>query len=83
MPAYYNSIIEGVSTVMISYSSWNGIKMHANRELITGFLKDTLRFRVNPRSITIAAACSFILGVLTLVFSTIISGICHLRLAGS
>ncbi|KAA8518401.1 hypothetical protein F0562_015716 [Nyssa sinensis] len=45
MPAYYNSIIKGVATVMISYSSWNGIKMHANRDLITGFLKNTLRFR--------------------------------------
>ncbi|CAJ1947992.1 unnamed protein product [Sphenostylis stenocarpa] len=45
MPAYYNAIIKGVSTVMISYSSWNGEKMHANRNLITDFLKNTLRFR--------------------------------------
>ncbi|TYK18761.1 beta-glucosidase BoGH3B-like [Cucumis melo var. makuwa] len=45
MPGYYNSIIKGVSTVMISYSSWNGKKMHENRDLITGFLKNTLRFR--------------------------------------
>ncbi|XP_057497314.1 uncharacterized protein LOC130782029 [Actinidia eriantha] len=45
MPAYYNSIIEGVSTVMVSYSSWNGVKMHANRDLVTRFLKDTLKFR--------------------------------------
>ncbi|XP_022861956.1 uncharacterized protein LOC111382271 isoform X2 [Olea europaea var. sylvestris] len=45
MPAYYNSIIKGVSTVMVSYSSWNGVKMHANRDLVTGFLKNTLRFR--------------------------------------
>ncbi|KAF4374154.1 hypothetical protein G4B88_020546 [Cannabis sativa] len=45
MPAYYNSIIKGVSTVMVSYSSWNGKKMHANRELVTGFLKKQLRFR--------------------------------------
>ncbi|XP_062082843.1 uncharacterized protein LOC133789127 [Humulus lupulus] len=45
MAGYYNSIIKGVSTVMISYSSWNGKKMHANQELITGFLKNTLRFR--------------------------------------
>lgn len=47
MAGYYSSIIKGVSTVMISYSSWNGKKMHANRDLITGFLKKTLRFRVN------------------------------------
>ncbi|CAA2969976.1 lysosomal beta glucosidase-like [Olea europaea subsp. europaea] len=45
MPGYYNSIIKGVTTVMISYSSWNGIKMHTNRDMITGFLKNTLRFR--------------------------------------
>ncbi|XP_022744236.1 uncharacterized protein LOC111295127 isoform X2 [Durio zibethinus] len=45
MPGYYPSIIKGVSTIMVSYSSWNGIKMHANRDLVTGFLKNTLRFR--------------------------------------
>ncbi|KAG8645528.1 beta-glucosidase BoGH3B isoform X1 [Manihot esculenta] len=45
MPAYSDSIIKGVSTIMVSYSSWNGDKMHANRELITGFLKNTLKFK--------------------------------------
>lgn len=45
MAGYYTSIIKGVSTVMVSYSSWNGVKMHANRDLVTGFLKNTLRFR--------------------------------------
>ncbi|KAK4764655.1 hypothetical protein SAY86_025745 [Trapa natans] len=45
MPGYYRAIIKGVSTVMISYSSWNGVKMHANRDLVTGFLKNRLRFR--------------------------------------
>ncbi|KAL3849152.1 hypothetical protein ACJIZ3_011034 [Penstemon smallii] len=45
MPAYYNSIIKGVSTIMVSYSSWNGVKMHTNRNLVTDFLKGTLRFR--------------------------------------
>lgn len=45
MPAYYDSIIKGVSTVMISYTSWNGKKMHANRDLVTGYLKNKLRFR--------------------------------------
>uniref|UniRef100_A0A0E0KJ16 Beta-glucosidase n=1 Tax=Oryza punctata TaxID=4537 RepID=A0A0E0KJ16_ORYPU len=45
MPPYYNSIIRGVSTVMVSYSSWNGVKMHANHHLITDFLKNKLRFR--------------------------------------
>lgn len=46
MPGYYNSIIKGVSTVMVSYSSWNGVKMHANHDLVTGYLKNTLKFRV-------------------------------------
>ncbi|KAE8699213.1 hypothetical protein F3Y22_tig00110584pilonHSYRG00264 [Hibiscus syriacus] len=45
MPAFYTSIMKGVSTVMVSYSSWNGIKMHTNHELITGFLKNTLGFK--------------------------------------
>ncbi|KAI9377213.1 hypothetical protein POPTR_019G037400v4 [Populus trichocarpa] len=45
MPGYYNSIIKGVSTVMVSYSSWNGVKMHANRDMVTGFLKNILRFK--------------------------------------
>ncbi|KAF5203364.1 Beta-glucosidase bogh3b [Thalictrum thalictroides] len=45
MPAYYNSIIKGVATIMVSYSSWNGVKMHANREFVTSYLKDTLHFR--------------------------------------
>ncbi|KAK6131645.1 hypothetical protein DH2020_034659 [Rehmannia glutinosa] len=45
MPAYDYSIIKGVATIMVSYSSFNGKKMHANRDFITGFLKHTLRFR--------------------------------------
>lgn len=48
MPAYYNAVDKGVSTIMVSYSSWNGVKMHANGDLVTGYLKNTLRFRVNP-----------------------------------
>jgi Glycosyl hydrolase family 3 N terminal domain len=46
MPAYLDSLSKSVSTVMISYSSWNGVKMHANRDLITGYLKKQLRFKV-------------------------------------
>ncbi|TYK19869.1 beta-glucosidase BoGH3B-like [Cucumis melo var. makuwa] len=45
MPGYYHSIIKGVATVMVSYSSWNGVKMHANKELVTDFLKNTLHFQ--------------------------------------
>lgn len=46
MPPYYNSMDLRVSTVMISYSSINGKKMHANHDLVTGFLKKILGFRV-------------------------------------
>ncbi|KAK3205525.1 hypothetical protein Dsin_019571 [Dipteronia sinensis] len=45
MPAYYNAISKGVASVMVSYSSWNGKRMHANHELVTGFLKNKLKFR--------------------------------------
>ncbi|KAI4340508.1 hypothetical protein MLD38_025337 [Melastoma candidum] len=45
MPGYYDAIRKGVATVMVSYSSWNGVKMHANKDLVTGFLKDRLKFR--------------------------------------
>ncbi|KAI3450798.1 hypothetical protein Pfo_007463 [Paulownia fortunei] len=45
MPAYIDSIKKGVATVMISYSSWNGVKMHANYDLITGYLKEKLNFK--------------------------------------
>ncbi|KAK7300355.1 hypothetical protein RJT34_11199 [Clitoria ternatea] len=45
MPAYHDSIIKGVSTVMVSYSSWNGKKMHANTYLVTDYLKNKLKFR--------------------------------------
>ncbi|XP_052193000.1 uncharacterized protein LOC127801699 isoform X2 [Diospyros lotus] len=45
MPAYNDSIRKGVSTIMVSYSSWNGEKMHANHNLITGYLKGTLKFK--------------------------------------
>ncbi|CAM0883457.1 unnamed protein product [Alopecurus aequalis] len=45
MPPYYDSIIKGVASVMVSYSSVNGEKMHANHDLITGYLKSKLHFR--------------------------------------
>ncbi|KAF7030965.1 hypothetical protein CFC21_042384 [Triticum aestivum] len=45
MPPYYDSIIKGVATVMVSYSSVNGEKMHANHDLVTGYLKSKLHFR--------------------------------------
>ncbi|KAF3785516.1 Beta-glucosidase [Nymphaea thermarum] len=45
MAPYYQAVKKGVATVMVSYSSWNGKKMHANRELVTGYLKNHLKFR--------------------------------------
>nr|GEV74376.1 lysosomal beta glucosidase-like [Tanacetum cinerariifolium] len=45
MPAYYDSVIKGVASIMISYSSLNGAKMHQDHQLITNFLKNTLNFR--------------------------------------
>ena len=47
---YYAALDAGVQTVMVSYSTWsdNGAgepaKMHGNRALITGVLKDKLHF---------------------------------------
>ncbi|CAI9108692.1 OLC1v1008359C1 [Oldenlandia corymbosa var. corymbosa] len=45
MPAYPDTIRKGVGTVMISYSSWNGKKMHANYDLVTTHLKGVLKFK--------------------------------------
>ncbi|TYJ11170.1 hypothetical protein E1A91_A11G256800v1 [Gossypium mustelinum] len=45
LPGYVSSIRKGVATVMISYSSLNGVKMHANYEMVTNFLKKNLRFK--------------------------------------
>jgi beta-glucosidase len=41
---YVRGIDAGAATVMASYSSWQGIKMHANGGLLTGVLKDRLGF---------------------------------------
>ncbi len=42
---YEAAIKAGTKSIMVSYSSWNGRKMHARRELITGLLKDELKFQ--------------------------------------
>lgn len=41
---YGPAIAEGVSTVMVSFSSWQGVKMTGNKSLITGVLKDRMDF---------------------------------------
>ncbi|XP_058759956.1 L-Ala-D/L-amino acid epimerase-like [Vicia villosa] len=45
IPFYLSSISKGVATVMVSYSSWNGMNMHIHNDLITGYLKNTLHFQ--------------------------------------
>lgn len=44
MPAYVKAIESGVQTVMISFSSVNGVKMHQHEYLITDVLKNELQF---------------------------------------
>ncbi|XP_038694809.1 beta-glucosidase BoGH3B-like isoform X2 [Tripterygium wilfordii] len=42
---FQDCLSQGVSTVMASYSSWNGRKLHANHFLLTEVLKDKLGFK--------------------------------------
>lgn len=44
LPPYISAIDAGVASVMISFSSWNGIKCHGSEYLITDILKDELGF---------------------------------------
>jgi len=41
---YYSAIPAGVQTVMASFSSWNGSKLHGDKELLTDVLKGQLGF---------------------------------------
>jgi len=45
LPPYAAAIKAGVGSVMVSYSSWNGAKMHGNKYLITDVLKGELGFK--------------------------------------
>jgi beta-glucosidase len=42
---YLNCLAQGVSTVMASYSSWNGSKLHSDYFLLTELLKQKLGFK--------------------------------------
>ena len=44
LPPFQAAIAKGVGSVMISYNSWNGVKDHGNRHLITDILKNELGF---------------------------------------
>ena len=41
---YYDAIEEGALNIMVSYSSWNGLKMHAHEYLLTDVLKGEMGF---------------------------------------
>ena len=41
---YYSSIPAGVQTVMASFSSWNGRKLHGDKEILTDVLKEKMGF---------------------------------------
>ncbi|HVO01266.1 MAG TPA: glycoside hydrolase family 3 N-terminal domain-containing protein [Candidatus Cybelea sp.] len=43
-PGYISGIDAGAMTVMASFSSWNGVKMHGNKSLLTDVLKGRLGF---------------------------------------
>ena len=45
LPPYRAAVKAGVGSIMVSYSSWNGKKMHANKHLLTDVLKGELGFR--------------------------------------
>lgn len=45
LPAYIEAIEAGVGTVMASYSSWNGNKLHGHKYLLTDVLKEELGFQ--------------------------------------
>lgn len=44
LPVYKKAVDSGVKTVMVSFSSWNGVKMTENKYLITDVLKGELGF---------------------------------------
>ncbi len=45
LPGYIDAIEAGVGTIMASYSSWNGQKLHGHKYLLTDLLKDELGFK--------------------------------------
>jgi beta-glucosidase len=45
LPPYRAVVKAGVGSIMVSYSSWNGAKMHGNKYLLTDVLKGELGFK--------------------------------------
>jgi beta-glucosidase len=44
LPGYINAVKAGVGSIMVSYSSWNGVKCSAGKRLLTEILKQELGF---------------------------------------
>ena len=44
LPPYIAAVDAGVGSVMASFNSWNGVKCHGNKYLLTDVLKDELGF---------------------------------------
>ena len=44
LPPYGAAVDRGVGSVMVSFSSWNGEKLHGHDEAVTGILKEELGF---------------------------------------
>lgn len=42
---YIGAVESGVQTIMASFSGWNGKKMHGNKSLLTGVLKERMNFQ--------------------------------------
>ncbi len=45
LPGYISAIRAGVGSIMVSYSSWNGLKLSASKRLLTDILKQELGFQ--------------------------------------
>jgi beta-glucosidase len=45
LPPYIAAVKAGAGSIMVSYSSWNGKKMHGNKYLLTDLLKGELGFK--------------------------------------
>ncbi|MGA2066954.1 MAG: glycoside hydrolase family 3 N-terminal domain-containing protein [Thermoguttaceae bacterium] len=45
LPGYAAAVRAGAGSIMVSYSSWNGKKMHGNKYLLTDVLKGELGFQ--------------------------------------
>ncbi len=45
LPGYIEAIKQGVGSIMVSYNSWNNVKLHGHKYLITDVLKQELGFK--------------------------------------